>query len=433
MKLIIHRGTKEIGGSCVELYSKETRIIIDLGMPLVNSENEHFDSKLLEDKNIPELIESHLLPKVKGLYVGEEKGIDAVLISHPHQDHYGLLRYINPEIPVYMSKGTQALIEASDIFIPTKANLRNVTTFKMWRPFIIGDLVITPRLVDHSGFDAAAFLIEGEGKKTLYSGDFRGHGRKGILFKNLLRYPVKEVDYLLLEGSMLGRGEGLYPSEQAVEDKMASIFKDKKNIAFVFCSSQNIDRLVSIYRAAKRTNQTVVIDLYTAYILFSLKGISRRLPQYFWEDVRVIYFKYHAETLVNNSLKSFLNKCFLSKIEKEDLNRDKKNIVMITRDNYDFTELLNHIDYFTGAQAIYSMWERSLKNSNLPDTLKQKGIALEKVHTSGHAPERDLKRLVEAFKPKCVVPIHTFHPQEYQSLFPNASVHPLNDGEEFIL
>jgi len=433
MKLVVHRGTREIGGSCVELQSKETRIIIDLGMPLVDAQNERFDTGLLVGKSIPELIESHLLPDIKGLYAGKEKSIDAVLISHPHQDHYGLLRYLNPEIPVYLSKGTVELIQASDIFIPTKANLRNVTTFKMWTPFTIGDFIITPRLVDHSGFDAAAFTIESGGKKIFYSGDFRGHGRKGIVFENLIRYPVQEVDYLLLEGSMLGRDEGLYPSEQAVEDKMVSMFRDKQNIAFVFCSSQNIDRLVSIYRAAKKTDQTVVIDLYTAYILCSLKGISRKLPQYSWKDVRVIYFRYHAETLVNNGLKSFLNKCFPSKIEKADLNRDKKNIAMITRDNYDFTELLHHIDDFTEAQAIYSMWEGNLEHSNLPDRLKQKGIAFEKVHTSGHAPERDLKRLVEAFKPKCIVPIHTFHPQGYQSLFPNANVHPLNDGEEFVM
>ena len=36
MNLIIHRGTKEIGGSCVELLTAKTRILIDFGMPLVD-------------------------------------------------------------------------------------------------------------------------------------------------------------------------------------------------------------------------------------------------------------------------------------------------------------------------------------------------------------------------------------------------------------
>ena len=431
MKLVIHRGTKEIGGSCVELRSEKTRIIIDLGMPLVNAQNEPFDSKQLEGKSIPELIESHVLPEVSGLYAGEEKGVDAVLISHPHQDHYGLLRYINPEIPAYMSKGSQALIEASDIFIPTKANLRNVTTFKMWEPFIIDDLVITPWLVDHSGFDAAAFLIEGEGKKILYSGDFRGHGRKRILFENMIHHPVKDIDYLLLEGSMLGRGEGQYKDEEAVEVRMASMFKNKSNIAFVFCSSQNIDRLVSIYRAAKRTRQTLVIDLYTAYILDRLKDISDKLPQYWWPDIRVFYFWGHRKMLRDNGLSSFVGKCVSARIYKEEISRDKKNMVMITKYNSAFMKLIGYLGDLTGALGIYSMWEGYLEQSDFRKPLQRQGIEFETIHTSGHAPERDLVRLVKAFNPKCVVPIHTFQPQTYPSLFPN--VHILNDDEEFIL
>jgi ribonuclease J len=210
------------------------------------------------------------------------------------------------------------------------------------------------------------------------------------------------------------------------------MFKDKQNIAFVFCSSQNIDRIVSIYRAAKRTQQTLVINLYTAYILNSLKGISNRLPQYWWRDIRVIYFPYHEKALEKNGLKSFLHDCMRAKIEKQDVNLNKKNIVMITRDNYDFTDLLSHIDEFTGAQAIYSMWEGYLEDSDLSDRLKQKGISLEPVHTSGHATERDLQKLVKAFNPKCIMPIHTFNPQAYRSLFPDTNVHKLDDGEEFI-
>jgi ribonuclease J len=330
-----------------------------------------------------------------------------------------------------MSRGAKALIEASDLFIPTKANLRNVTTFKMWKSFTVGDLVITPQLVDHSAFDAAAFLIQGEGKRILYSGDFRGHGRKRILFDNMILHPIKDIDYLLLEGSMLGRGEGQYQDERAVEDKMASMFKYKQNIAFVFCSSQNIDRIVSIYRASKRTGQTLLISLYTAYILNSLKGISNRLPQYWWRNIKVMYFPYHAAVLANNGLRSFLLDCFRAKIEKNEFNLNKKNIVMITSDNYDFTELLDHVDDFTGAQAVYSMWEGYLEDSDLNDRLRQKGISLESVHTSGHATERDLQKLAKAFSPRCLIPIHTFQPGKYPSLFPN--VHILNDGEEFVL
>ena len=43
LNLIIHRGTHEIGGSCVELATKNTRILIDIGLPLVDEEGQGFN------------------------------------------------------------------------------------------------------------------------------------------------------------------------------------------------------------------------------------------------------------------------------------------------------------------------------------------------------------------------------------------------------
>ena len=111
--------------------------------------------------------------------------INAILLSHSHQDHYGLLSFVNPDIPVYMSKGCKELIEVSYFFGQTEYDLKNIKTVEMWQPFRIGDFTITPYLVDHSAFDAMAFLIEVENKKIFYSGDFRGHGRKSVLFKKI--------------------------------------------------------------------------------------------------------------------------------------------------------------------------------------------------------------------------------------------------------
>ncbi len=89
MKLIIHRGTQEIGGSCVELSAANTRILIDFGMPLVDKKREKFDSAILKGKSVEELKSLSILPEIKGLYKDEEKSIDAILISHSHLDHYG--------------------------------------------------------------------------------------------------------------------------------------------------------------------------------------------------------------------------------------------------------------------------------------------------------------------------------------------------------
>lgn len=427
MKLTIHRGSKEIGGSCVELETGKTRAIIDFGMPLVNVSKEPFDSKTLEGKSIKELVDSHVLPAVSGLYEGEKKGINAILLSHAHQDHYGFLRFINPEIPVYLSEGAKILIEISDLFIPTKVNLKNVMTFEMWRPFAIGDLAITPFLVDHSAFDAAAFFIEGGNKKVFYSGDFRGHGRKRILFDKLLSAPPRDVDCLLLEGSMLGRENGQCQGEKAVEERMVNLFRKKENIAFVFCSSQNIDRLVSIYRAVKRSGSLLVIDLYTAYVLDKLSTVSKHLPQFDWDEIRVKYFQSHANVLVESKQRELLYKYRKAKIEIGEIDESKKSIVMLMRDNAIFRACLRKMTNLEGALAVYSMWDGYVTDK-FKNLLAKYGIRYEHIHTSGHAVVNDLQRLANAINPSYVVPIHTFYPQKYPTLFKNVRL--VEEGQE---
>ena len=120
-----------------------------------------------------------------------------------------------------------------------------------------------------------------------------------------------------------------------------------------------------------------------------------------------------------------------AKIELEEIKRDRRKIVMLVKDNSIFQVFPKHLDNLAGAVVIYSMWEGYLDRSNLRETLKQKGIELKIVHTSGHVTERGLQRLAEAFESKCLVPIGIFQPQDYVSLFHN--VHMLNDGEEFVI
>jgi ribonuclease J len=92
-------------------------------------------------------------------------------------------------------------------------------------------------------------MIEADGNRIFYSGDFRGHGRKAKLFDNLLKRPPKDIDYLILEGSMMGRESGGYRTEADIEDALEELFK--ADTAYFFsCSSQNLDRIVSAYRPA---------------------------------------------------------------------------------------------------------------------------------------------------------------------------------------
>jgi len=82
MQLTIHRGAKEIGGTCVELQSGRSRILIDFGLPLVDENMERFDSKQIKSKSKEDLITRGVLPDIKGLYEGEQPTVNAILLSH---------------------------------------------------------------------------------------------------------------------------------------------------------------------------------------------------------------------------------------------------------------------------------------------------------------------------------------------------------------
>jgi len=430
LKLIIHRGTKEIGGSCVEVRTASNRILIDFGIPLVSRDHQPFDANLLKGKTIQDLRAQNILPDIKGLYRDEKKEIDGILISHSHLDHYGFLQYVNPEIPIYLSQGAGILIDVSNIFVPTKVGKLNTNIISNKKRFKIGDFTVQPFLVDHSAFDAFAFLIEAEGKRLFYSGDFRAHGRKAKLFKQIIERPPQNIDCLLMEGSALGRDDAQYKTEEEVEKRLEEILRERKNISFLFASSQNIDRIVSAYRACLKTDSIFVIDIYTAFILDKLKKVSDRIPQFNWKNIRVKFLNAHAKALERAGHIDLLYTYNKRKIEIPEISRDKNRIFMLARDNSVFPLLLNKIKDVAGAKIAYSMWDGYL-SEKFRTFCKSKGLTLEYIHTSGHAKKEDLKSFASAVNPKTLIPIHTFEAEKYPVLFKNVLI--LKDGEEFSL
>jgi len=428
MKLTIHRGTHEIGGSCLELSSNSgrTRLIIDIGLPLVNADGSPFDWDPYRKLTADQLIDEKILPQVKGLYECGKPSVTAVLLSHAHLDHYGLLRFVRSDIPVYMSQGTKSLAEVSNVFLDTSVGLDRVQTFTMWKPFPIGEFTVTPYLVDHSAPDAAAFLIEGDGQRVFYTGDFRGHGRKGVLLDRITRNPPANVDYLVMEGSMLGRDEGLYPDENAVEQAVCNLIQHQEGPSYIFTSSQNLDRLVSIYRATRRSSKTLVIDLYTAFVLDKLSTLSPSIPQFSWEGIRVLFSYYHAGKLAEQDLQ-LLYKYRKSKIDFEEIRDNPQDKVLLAKDSRYFRTVISKLQQNARATAIFSMWHGYLERSDLGHFLQSNGIEMTEIHTSGHAYVSQLKSLASALKPRFIIPMHTFYPERYPEMFPN--VIQLKDGE----
>ncbi len=431
-ELTIHRGTREIGGSCIELCSNSgtTRVIFDIGLPLVNRDMSPFDWRSHRKLTLSQLLEKGILPSIDGLYDNDEPTVSAVVLSHAHLDHYGLLQFVHPDIPIHMSVGTRALVEVSNVFLDARARLDRAKTFHMGKMLSIGEFAITPYLMDHSAPDAAAFLIEADGQRIFYTGDFRGHGRKGVLLDRLVRNPPKHISYLIIEGSMLGRGEGRFPDESSVERELHDTVLSHSGLCYVFASSQNLDRIVSVHRAVRRGGKTLVVDLYTALVLDRLSAVSKRIPQFNWGGIRVLYSYYHAQKLAGLD-RSLLFKYRKAKIEFDEISANPDDKVLLAKDSRYFRNLIKKLRGSESARAVFSLWHGYLERSDLRQFLESNGVPMVEVHTSGHAYVGQLKALVDAMKPRWIVPVHTFHPEEFGDVFPN--VIQVEDGEQVSL
>lgn len=421
MKLTIHKGTKEIGGSCVEISTDKAKVIIDFGIPLIGENGNSFDSNKLKGMTKEELIEQNIVSNIQT----ESKDI-ALLISHAHPDHYGLLNYLPPATPVYASEITKSIIDdISPILYKTKYNVENFKILKNKNYCEIGDIKVKAHSVDHSIADSLAFEITDGIKTILYTGDFRAHGRKKHLFNQLTANLQDKINYMILEGTTLGRKESQALNEDELEKKLTGLFQTKKLNLIIF-SAQNLDRFISVYKACLKTKKTLVIDPYTAYLLEKFQVLGKKIPQYSWNNIK-IYFAPNSITKHLAETKE-LYKYKEQKISIEQILSIPEKYVV--KDNRIISENILKLMPVEQIQVIYSLWSGYLeKEDNFWNKYKDNIIQL---HTSGHASIEDLKSFVDQIKPKKLIPIHTLYPELYQKTF-DSEVIALKDKQEYEL
>ena len=434
MNIIIYRGTHEIGGTLIELKSENSRILIDAGYPLFlnNKPIDTGDTYVQFPYPYDKLITSGILPEIKGLYGWDVPGFDAVVISHAHIDHYGLLRYIHPAIPVYLSKGTRKIIDISALFLQLAQPPAGTREFDMYKPFQIGAFRIMPFLMDHSAFDAAAFEISDKEKTIIYTGDFRGHGRKGICLDRFIDKAKKGADALLTEGTMFGRQDEEVITEQELENRLVKKIEDNKGPILFQSSSQNIDRLVSFYRATVSLGRIFVVDVYTANVLHELRQLGNNhlpYPSADYPNIKVFYPYRLTQKIFNKIGEGYAKRFSSFYIPKSKLKKEQDNIVMAVRPSMqkdiEIADLQNGL-------FIYSMWggyRNSEYQKEFEDYLNRAGFMADVLHTSGHATISDIRRVITGLEPKQIIPIHTMMPDFFVGLSNRVSLK--EDGESF--
>jgi ribonuclease J len=159
MRVKILRGAHEVGGNCIEVESSGSRIVLDVGRPL----------NAVRDELVP-------LPNVSGLRE-QDPSLLGVLISHGHQDHWGLIDQVSKNVPVYIGEAAYRILKEAEFF-SSGVTLNPAGFLRRRESFALGPFIITPFLNDHSAFDTYSMLIEAEGRRLFYSADLQAHGRK---------------------------------------------------------------------------------------------------------------------------------------------------------------------------------------------------------------------------------------------------------------
>ena len=415
MTLTIHRGTHEIGGSCVEIRTDKTKILIDLGMPL------DYDKRSREEQT-------------EMRHNAEEwcKGVDALFLSHAHADHYGFLDLLPQDTPIYATEESFAMLALDGILGDDPTKHLEKRTLKSGQSCEVADIKVTAYIVDHSAYGACAFLIECDGKRILYSGDIRLHGVKGVLYKNL----PKDVDYLLLEGTNILRAKN-NPTERDMENQFVEAFNDAPDaLHLVWCSAKNIDRICALFRACIRCGKWLAIDPYTANVLAAVARLNPKIPTVTTAEQMKVYFPPRlTDRLTERNQERYIYSLNpkQNKASYDDFSGSPEKYVMLVRPTV--------LTYLQRIKALRIRFIRSIWSGywNEPSTERFRGWVEEHcevvkdIHSSGHADTQSLQRIVEHIRPQTIIPIHTDSPSSFGELFSENHILYLSDNRSIEL
>ncbi|XP_020217326.1 ribonuclease J isoform X3 [Cajanus cajan] len=327
--------------------------------------------------------------------------IEAVVITHGHEDHIGALPWVIPALdshtPIFASSFTMELIRKRlkdhGIFVPSRLKV-----FRTRKKFVAGPFEIEPITVTHSIPDCCGLVLRCSDGTILHTGDWKIDetpldGR--VFDREALEELSKEGVTLMMSDSTNVLSPGRTISESVVADALLRKISAAKGRVITTQFASNIHRLGSVKAAADLTGRKLVfvgMSLRTyldaawkdgkAPIDPSTLVKAEDIDAYAPKDLLIVTTGSQAEPRAALNLASY-GSSHSFKLTKEDVVLYSAKVIPGNESRV--MEMLNRISEI-GSAIIMG------KNECL--------------HTSGHGYRGELEEVLRIVKPQHFLPIH---------------------------
>jgi ribonuclease J len=408
LEIIPLGGTGEIGKNLNLVRCDGEAIIIDCGISFPGEDLPGVDLVIPD----PEYLLS-----VRG-------ELQAILLTHGHEDHVGALPYLLPrlgKLPIYGTPLTLALIEQKLRERRLDAPLNPV---KPGTPFQVGSITVEPIRVTHSIPDCVAYALRTAEGIVVFTGDFKFDHTpvdgERTDFNHLARLGDEGV-LLLLSDSTNAERTGWTPSESAVSDAYYTLFANAQGRILVTTFASNLHRLQQAIDMAqlygrkvavlgRRMEQNVDIAVQRGYLRVE-PGVlisARQIDDYPPEQILVLTTGSQGEPL------SALSQIAADEYPRLKINPGDTVILSATP--------------IPGNESL--VWRTVNRLVRLGAKVYHDGIA--PVHVSGHASQEELKLMISLLKPRYLAPVHG-EPRHQAAYFELARQMGYRDEQMFLL